>query len=110
MRQRGGLITKNDLAFSGPYHIMKKIIGVIFCLAGTFLSFVLIGQLRFLLSALMNASGEAESIGYVFGAGIVFLITAGVVFFLFKFGIKWLNEKKVQPALTLDEEFKVDKE
>ena len=75
--------------------ILKKILGVLFILVGGLLSLSLLMQIPSLFKRLADNGGANEfGIGYVVGSIMGVLIICALIFFLFKFGFKWLSNKK----------------
>lgn len=72
------------------------------------LSLALLLQIPKVTSSILFTEHHDYRIGYSIGYLFAFIIEAGIVFILFKFGIKWLKGKTPVPATTLDEEFKTE--
>lgn len=74
--------------------MLKKILGVIFILIGGLLSLSLLIQApSTVISALERKEVSGYGVGYIFGVIIGFLIILVPIFFLFKFGFKWISNK-----------------
>lgn len=74
--------------------ILKKVLGVIFILIGGLLSLSLLIQTRStVISALERKEVSGYGLAYIMGIIIGFLIFLVPIFFLFKFGFKWISNK-----------------
>ncbi|WP_452602364.1 hypothetical protein [Pontimicrobium sp. MEBiC06410] len=75
--------------------ILKKILGVLFILIGGFLSLSLLIQApNTVINSLERKEVSGYGMAYVFGIIIGFLIFLIPIYFLFKFGFKWVSNKK----------------
>lgn len=76
--------------------ILKKILGVLFILMGSVLSLALLAQIPMTIIRIKDVGDTSEGygFGYVIGTIIGAILIAFMAFLLFKFGFKWVSNKK----------------
>jgi hypothetical protein len=86
---------------------MKKVLGIIFLVIAAFFCVVLLGQIPTLVAVIIKGvSGNANDVGYMVGTILPFGVVGACIYFLIKYGVKWLKKippRKVQTDI-LDED------
>jgi hypothetical protein len=87
---------------------MKRLLGIIFLLIASLLTLAFLFQIPKLLGAIVRAfSGNASDVGYLIGTVFSWTVAIGMLYILFKYGLKWIKTKS-QPAIrntnVLDED------
>lgn len=75
---------------------MKKVLGILSILLGTFLTVSSISQGILLIKSINAATQQnsAYTAGFILGQSIALLLFLIAAFFLIKYGLRWLKAKK----------------